>query len=187
MDVTIGISNRHIHLTENTFKMLFGKDASLTKRNDLNQPGEFASNEVLNIKTLKGTIENVRVLGPFRDYNQVEITKTDAYKLGINPPVRKSGNLKGSESVVVVGPRGEMILNESTIIAERHIHMTKEYASMNNFIDGSLVNVIIDTVKPGTILAHIKVSDKAYLEMHLDTDDANAFLLKNGDSVEIIK
>lgn len=184
MKIPIGISNRHIHLKEEIYRQLF--DEEMTKRNDLNQPGEFASNQVLTIKTPKNKIDNVRILGPFRSYNQVEISKTDAYLLGLNPPVRKSGNLDNSDSITLVSPKGEVSLDNVVIIAERHIHMTNDYASQNNFYDKEKVNVKINGDKPGVIEAQIKTSDEAYLEIHLDTDDANAFLLKNNDEVEII-
>jgi len=184
MKIPVGISNRHIHLKEEIYNLLF--DEELTKRNDLNQPGEFASNQVLTIKTAKNKINNVRILGPLRDYDQVEISKTDAYLLGINPPIRKSGDLVNTPAIILVGPKGEVELNNAVIIAERHIHMTNAFALANNFYDDEEVNIKIAGEKPGIIEAKVKTSDEAYLELHLDTDDANAFLLKNNDEVEII-
>ncbi|HOP65947.1 MAG TPA: phosphate propanoyltransferase [Bacilli bacterium] len=186
MKIPVGVSNRHVHLKEETFKELFG-DVSLTKRNDLTQPDEYAANETVMIKTAKDKIEKVRILGPFREYNQVEISKTDAYHLGINPPVRKSGDLENSESITLVGPQKEIFIQNGVIISERHIHMDTSFAKENNFGEDEKVYVKISGVKPGIITASIKTSDNAYLELHLDTDDANAFLLKNGDEVEILK
>jgi len=181
MKIKVGVSNRHIHLKQEDLDVLFGYE--LSKRNDLNQPFEFASNEVLTIKTDKDIIENVRVLGPVRNYTQIEISKTDAYKLGINPPVRNSGDLNDSEVVTLIGPKGSIKTN-GCIIATRHIHITHEDKIKYGFKDKVLVKINGD--KKGIIEVNIKESDKAYFELHLDTDDANAFLLKNGDEVEIV-
>ena len=152
----------------------------------MTQPGQFASTSTLTIKTEKSEIENVRVLGPLRDYTQVEISKTDAYQLGLNPPVRKSGDIKESESITIVGPKGEITIQEGCIIANRHLHVTKEMASEFNLVDDQKILVKINTEKSGTIDAFVKISDDAYFELHLDTDDANAFLLKNNDEVDLI-
>ena len=116
MKVSIGVSNRHVHLTREHFKILFGEGKELEKRNDLTQPGQFASTSIVTIKTDKSEIENVRVLGPFRAYTQVEISKTDDYKLGLNPPIRDSGNLKGSSPITIIGPSGVVDLEEGCII-----------------------------------------------------------------------
>ena len=123
MKVTIGVSNRHVHLKEEHLYELFGDDYKLEKRNDLTQPGQFASTALVSLKTSKGILENVRVLGPLRNYTQVEISKTDAYKLGVNPPVRNSGDLDNSESITIIGPRGEITIEEGCIIATRHIFL----------------------------------------------------------------
>lgn len=185
LKIKVGVSNRHVHLTKEHFITLFGKK-TLTKLRDLNQIGEYASNEVVAIKTNKNTINNVRVIGPFRDYTQVEISKTDAYKFGLNPPIRKSGDIKNSESITVIGPNGEITIKEGCIIANRHIHMTKAEAAQYNVEDDQKVLIKINTEKKGIIEAFIKISDNAYFELHLDTDDANAFLLKNDDEVDLI-
>ena len=183
--VTVGVSARHAHLTKEVYEQLFG-DTNIEKRNDLNQVGEFASSSVVNIKTEKGILENVRVLGPFREYNQIEVSKTDAYKLGVNPPVRASGDLASSTPVTLVGPKGEVSLNEGLIIPERHIHMNELKAQELGLKDGEKVIVVIGGEKIGTIEAFVKISDNGFYEIHLDTDDANAFLLKNNDEVNII-
>ena len=183
MVIPVGVSARHVHLNEETFKKLFGKD-DLTKFKDINQPGLYAAEETVTIKTLKGEFNNVRILGPLRDYNQVEISKTDAYVLGINPPVRNSGNFDSAASVTVVGPCGEVTV-DAVIIAERHIHMSEEQAKELNLSNGQSVVVKIGGIKPGTIIAKIKTSKEAYLELHLDLDDANGFLLKQDDKVDV--
>ncbi len=182
MKVKVGISNRHVHLKQSDLDILFGKE--LTIKNKINQPGQFASNELVTIKTDKSEINNVRVLGPVRNYTQIEISKTDAYKLGLNPPVRTSGDLENSEVVTIIGPNGSIKTN-GCIIADRHLHITNQDKEKYNMPDKILVKV--GGIKPGVIEVNVKASEEAYFEIHLDTDDANAFLLKNGDEVEIIK
>ena len=175
MKVSIGVSNRHVHLKEDDFHMLFGNDCIMENIKNLNQPGQFSSNLFVTIKTDKSCIEKVRVLGPLRDYTQVEISKTDAYKLGLNPPVRDSGDLKDSETVTIIGPKGELLAKESCIIATRHIHLTKDHMREYNLEGKKTVSVLIDGEKGGIINnVHLKVADNSYFEMHLDTDDANA-------------
>lgn len=185
IDMNVGISNRHVHLTEDDFKKLFNnKELEAVKY--LNQPGQFASNLKVTIKTGKSEISDVRVLGPLRDYTQVEISKTDAYKLGLNPPVRESGNLKGSEDITIIGDN-EITLKECTIIATRHIHASKEDLVKYNLDASKKYKVKINGEKGGIINnVSIKVSDKAFFEMHLDTDDGNGHLLKCGDTATII-
>ena len=125
MKVSVGVSNRHVHLKQSDLEKLFGKDYELENIGNLNQPGQFKSSSLVTIKTKKNEINNVRVLGPIRDYTQIEISKTDSYKLGLNPPVRNSGDLSDSEKIVIVGPKGE-IETDGCIIATRHIHILKE-------------------------------------------------------------
>lgn len=187
MKISIGVSNRHIHLTKKHLDILFGLDYELKKKNDLTQPNQFACYETVTIKTEKSEINNVRVLGPTRNYTQVEISKTDAYKLGLNPPVRDSGDIKNSSEIMVVGPNGEVKLEEGCIIPTRHIHLTKEHAKMYGLENKETVNIKLDGEKGGIISnVHLKVMDEAFFELHLDTDDANAHLIKNGDIGEII-
>ena len=185
MKVTVGISAHHVHLTKATFFKLFGLN-EMEKRNDLNQIGEFASNHLVTIKNGDRTIENVRVLGPFRTYNQVELSQTECIKLKINTTPRRSGDIKDTPGVTLIGPNGEIELKEGVIIAERHLHITKEEAEKLNISDKQKLRVKVNTIKDGEISVFAKVSDNAYFEIHLDTDDANAFLLKNNDEVEIL-
>ncbi len=185
IDMNVGISNRHVHLTEDDFKKLFN-DKKLEVVKYLNQPGQFASNLKVTIKTEKSEISGVRVLGPLRDYTQVEISKTDAYKLGLNPPVRESGNLSGSADITIIGDN-EVKVKECTIIATRHIHATKEDLEKYNLDASKKYKVRIYGEKGGIInKVSIKISDKSFFEMHLDTDDGNGHLLKCGDKVTII-
>ena len=183
MKIPVGVSARHVHLTKDVYFKLFGRE-ELTKFKDINQPGLYAAEETVSIKTDKYSFDNVRILGPLRDYNQVEISKTDSYHLGIKPPVRCSGDLSGAESITIVGPLGEVVVN-AAIIAERHVHMSLDDAKKNNLVDGQSVLIKIKTEKPGVIVAKLKVSEKAYLELHLDLDDANGFLLNQNDEVDM--
>lgn len=187
MKVSIGVSNRHVHLTKEHLEVLFGEGYELQKKNDLTQPGQYASTALVTIKTEKSEINNVRVLGPTRSYTQVEISKTDAYKLGLNPPVRNSGDLQGSESITIVGPKGSIRVDECCIIAARHIHILPSQVKSYGLEGIEKVNVKLNGEKGGIITnVYLKVSNEAFFELHLDTDDANAHLVKNGDIGEII-
>jgi putative phosphotransacetylase len=185
MKVSVGVSNRHIHMNDSDFKLLFG-DIDLPIRNYVNQPGQFASTLTVTLKGPKGKIENVRVVGPKRNYTQVEISKTDARVLGLNPPIRDSGDLRDASSITI--ENGSVSIERPCcIIANRHIHVDSKIREEYGLEDVNEVSVRVSGLKSG-ILEHVylKDSDKAYFEMHIDTDDANAFLIKNNDEVEII-
>ncbi len=185
--VKIGVSQRHIHLSREDLDILFGKGYELTPKKVL-MGREFASEEVVTLvgPSLKA-IENVRVLGPVRKNTQVEISRTDTFVLKVSPPVRPSGETRGSEKLVVVGPKGCVYLKEGVIIANRHIHLTPDFADKMGLSDNDLVDVVIDGVKPTKFYdVQIRVRDDFNIEMHIDTDDANSSGLKNGDVVHII-
>ena len=188
-DIKVGVSARHVHLSREDLDTLFGKGFELTKKKTL-MGREFASDQQV---TLVGpslrAIENVRVLGPVRKNTQVEISRTDTFVLKVSPPVRPSGDIKGSEKLVIVGPKGSVYLKEGVIIANRHIHLTPEYAHKNGINDGDYVDVLVDgSVKPTKFFdVQVRVRDDFNVEMHIDTDDANACGIKNGDTVKIIK
>lgn len=187
MKVSIGVSNRHVHLNEKDLEVLFGAEYELEKIRDINQPGQFASKETVTLLTEKGSIDNVRVLGPIRSYTQVEISKTDAYKLGINPPVRDSGDLDGSAPISLIGPAGRVDLDSGCIIANRHIHITPKQMEMYGLEGMDTVDVILPGIKGGILHnVALKVSDASYFELHIDTDDANAHLVTSSDFAEII-
>lgn len=183
MNIKVGISRLHVHLTEDDFEILFNKE-NLTKKNDLTQKGQFAANETVTIKGPKNELKNVRIIGPFRNYTQVEISKTDAYFLGVNPPIRTSGDLDGAENITIINGNKE-ITRESCIIANRHIHITKEEQQKLGLNDKVKIKVKGD--KP-TILdnVYLKLGDNSTTELHLDTDDANACLLNQQDEVEVV-
>ena len=184
MKVKVEVSNRHVHLTEEVYQQLFTKP--LTKRNDLSQVGDFASNESVTIKTEGGSIENVRIVGPFRSYNQVEIAYSDARCLKINPPVRKSGDVAGSSAITLIGDKGSVMLENACILAERHIHMNPSEATKWNVLNDQTVQVKVEGEKSCLLDAKIKISENGVLAFHIDIDDANATLLKTGDEVEVI-
>lgn len=187
MEVKVGVSNRHVHLCERDFKILFGEDCNLEVKKMLVQPGQFASNCLVTIKTEKSEISNVRVLGPVRSYTQVEVSKTDAFKLGINPPIRDSGDLKGSTGVTLIGPNGSIDLSEGCIIANRHIHITPSEVSKLGLDGVKSVKVKLPGEKGGILYnVFLKVDNNYAFELHIDTDDANAHLINTGDIVEII-
>lgn len=188
-DIPVGVSNRHIHLTREHLEILFGTGYELTHLKDLSQPGQYACKELLTIvgPSLR-PIENVRVLGPLRSSSQVEISMTDSYQLKLKPPVRESGSLAGSAPITIIGPKGVVTLKEGCIIANRHIHMHTSDASAFGVKDGDYVTVDVNGKKRTRWYdVQIRVSDKFALEMHVDTDDANAAGIGNGSKVKLIK
>ena len=183
MLVTVGISNRHIHLTKEDFKTLFGYE-EMTKKVDLSQPNNFACEEVLTVVAGTNYIPRVRVLGDFREHTQVELSQTDVRILGIKAPVRQSGDCSNAGKVTLVGPAGQLNV-DSAIIAERHIHITKEKKEELGLPD--VVSLKVSGEKSGVLGdVHLRIGDKAYYEAHLDTDDANAFRITADQEVEII-
>ncbi len=188
MKVKIGVSARHVHLCEKDFKYLFGESASLTFKSDLSQQGEYSCYETVTLKTEKNMIQNVRIIGPLRDKTQVEISRTDAYVLGINPPVRISGDVENSEKITLISKDKELNLIEGCIISARHIHMSERDSFKLGYFNNQKVRVLIKGEK-GAILDNvfIKVKDTYSLELHLDTDDANAMLVNSGDTCEVIE
>jgi putative phosphotransacetylase len=187
--VPIGVSNRHIHLNKADLATLFGEGYELTPLKDLSQPGQYACKELLTIvgPSLR-PIENVRVLGPVRSKSQVEISATDSYVLKVKPPVRESGNIAGSAGIRIIGPKGVVELNEGCIIANRHIHMSPADAAKFGVKDGDAVTVDVNGKRRTRWYdVQIRVSDAFCLEMHIDTDDANAAGIGNGFKVKVVK
>lgn len=187
--IPVGVSVRHVHITQEHLEKLYGPGYKLTKKTDLTQPGEFAANEVVTVVGPKlRSIPNVRILGPVRSRTQVELAKTDGITLGLNPPVRKSGDLAGSESVTLVGPEGSLTLKEGAIRANRHIHMGPEDARKFDVKDDDIVSVEVSGDKSLVFNnVQVRVHEGWILEMHLDTDDANAADINCGTSVKLIK
>ena len=189
-EIPVGISNRHIHLTKEDLETLFGAGYELTHLKDLSQPGQYACKETLTIVgPSMRAIEGVRVLGPLRKASQVEISVTDSYVLKVKPPVRESGDIAGSAPVTIVGPKGIVELKEGCIIANRHIHMHTSDAARYGVKDGDYIDVdaMSGTKRTRWFDVQVRVSEKFCLEMHVDTDDANAVGYKNGYKVTVVK
>ena len=182
-DINVRISNRHVHLTKETYEMLF--DEELTKKYSLNQVGEFASNQTLTLRNGDKVIERVRVCGPFRKYNQIEVSKKDTRTLGINPPVRRSGDLDNTPEITLETEKNSVRTN-GLIIMSRHVHMTEEDALKYGVVDKQKVYIKIDNEKGGLAMAEIKISDNGYYEAHFDTDDGNSFLIEDNDKAKMI-
>jgi len=189
-EIPVGISNRHIHLTQEHLEILFGKGYTLTHLKDLSQPGQYACKETLTIVgPSMRSIEGVRVLGPLRRASQVEISVTDSYVLKVKPPVRESGKLQGSAPITIIGPKGIVQLSEGCIIANRHIHMSPDDAAHFGVKDGDYIDVDATTGTKRTrwFDVQVRVHKDFRLEMHVDTDDANAVGFKNGSTVVPVK
>lgn len=186
--VPTGISVRHVHLEHSHLEKLFGPGYQLTFRKDLSQPGQFAAEETVDLIGPKGTIKKVRILGPVRKQTQVELALSDGRRLGIQPPVRTSGDLGGSPGIIIRGPLAEITISEGVIIADRHIHMTPKLAQRYQVTNGEKVRVVIEGEKSGSFDdVTIRVSEQYALDFHIDTDDGNAFLLKQGQLVSLVK
>lgn len=186
--IPVGVSNRHLHLKQEDLYTLFGETFELSIAKELSQPGEFAANETVKVIGTKGEFPSVRILGPVRKFTQLEISKTDSFFLGVKVPLRSSGDIEGTPGIKLVGPKGELDLQEGVIIAERHIHMTPGDAANFDVRDGEYVSVKSEGERSlvfNKVL--IRVKDTYALDMHIDTDEANASGLKTGDQVEIVK
>ena len=167
-------SARHIHVCDATLAILFGEGATLTNKKDLSQPGQFACEEKVEVVGPKGSLK-MSILGPTRPADQVEVSYTDARALGITPPVRESGDVAGTPGVKLVGPCGEVEINEGVMVAKRHIHMTPEDAAEIGVEDKQIVKVQLDTARPLIFDdVVVRVSPKFALAMHIDTDECNA-------------
>jgi putative phosphotransacetylase len=185
--VPIGISARHIHLSPEHIEVLFGKGYKLKELKALSQPGQFAAEETVAIEGPNGKFDKVRILGPARGKTQIEISRTDAFMLGVNPPVRESGHIEGTPGLKVRGPKGEIDLQQGVIVAARHIHFHTEDARKWGIQDKQRLKVRVNGERPlifEDVIA--RVSDQYALDMHIDTDEGNAAGVKSGDMAEIV-
>ena len=174
--VLVETSARHVHVTEEHLKVLFGEGATLTKKKDLSQPGQYACEERVTVVGPKKSLERVSILGPARTATQVELSLTDARSIGVNAPVRESGDIAGSAPCKLVGPAGEVELSEGVIVAKRHIHLTPEDAAEFGVSDKQIVSVKIDSDGRSLTFGDVvvRVSPKFKAAMHIDTDESNA-------------
>lgn len=186
--IPVGVSNRHCHLTQAHFQMLFGRQAEPKKARDIKQPGFWAAEETIDVKGPKGAIQKVRLVAPYRSHTQIEIAVTDAVGIGIIPPVRESGDVKGSTGAVLIGPAGRIEIKEGVIVARRHLHFSPAQAETLGVASGEVVRVRAGTGRGRSTVFEdviVRVSDKYSLEFHVDTDEANAAAIKTGDIVHI--
>lgn len=184
----VGVSNRHLHITQEDLEKLFGPGTTLTKFRDLSQTGQFACNEMVSLVTCKGQLDKVRILGPVRKETQVEVTVTDSFKLGVMIPIRESGNIDQTPGIKLIGPKGSIDLEKGVIIASRHIHMSPKDAENFGVKNGDIVSV--KSEGPRSVIFNkvvIRVRDDFVLDLHIDTDEANAAFIKTGDMLEVIR
>ena len=176
--VMVETSARHVHVTEETLEILFGKGYQLTKKKDLSQPGQFACEERVQVIGPKNSFPAVSILGPTRPADQVELSASDARSIGVAAPVRESGDIAGSGACKLVGPKGEVELKEGVIVAKRHIHMTPEDAENYGVKDKQVVSVKIDSPERSLVFGDVvvRVSPKFKLAMHIDTDESNVVM-----------
>jgi putative phosphotransacetylase len=188
LSIPVGVSNRHCHLTEEHFKILFGREAAPRKVKDIKQPGFYAAEEMIDVKGPKGVIKKIRLVAPYRARTQIEIAVTDAFAIGINPPVRESGDVQGSAGATLIGPAGSVDIKEGVIVAQRHLHFSPDEAKALGVASGEVVRVRAGTGKGRSTVFEdvvVRVSDKYSLEFHVDTDEANAAGIKTGDVAHI--
>lgn len=186
--IPVGISNRHVHLSQKDLDCLFGVGYQLTKMKDLSQPGQYACKEMVILCGPKGAIEKVRVLGPVRSQTQVEILQGDSFKLGIPAPVRLSGDLQGTPGITIVGPKGSVQIREGVMVAQRHIHMSCEDAKAFGVADGEVVSIEVAGPRGGIYhQVAIRANATSALEFHVDTEEANAMNLTPESTIAIIK
>lgn len=186
-NIPVGVSNRHIHLSQEDLEVLFGRGYSLNILKDLSQPGQYASKETVTICGPKGVIENVRILGPTRNKTQVEILSGDSFKLGINPSIKMSGDLEGTPGITLVGPKGSVMIKEGVIIAQRHIHMNNKDAEELKVKDGQVVSIEVEGLRGGVYNnTIIRANDNSQLECHIDIEEANAMGINNKSKIKII-
>ena len=182
----IALSNRHIHLSQKDLNTLFGEGYQLTRTKDLSQPGQYACEEKVDIIGPKGPLKGVRVLGPIRSRTQIEISISDAFKLGVTPVVRNSGDVEGTPGAKIVGPKGEIEMEDGVIVAARHIHMHTSDGEKFGVKDGDIVKVRTEGMR-AVVFENVlvRVKDNFALEMHVDIEEGNAAGVKNGDLVEL--
>ncbi|USG65543.1 phosphate propanoyltransferase [Brevibacillus ruminantium] len=185
--IPVGVSNRHVHLSPEDVETLFGPGYQLTPLRELSQPGQFACQETVTIVGPKGSLHGVRILGPARGVSQVEISRTDSFQLGVNAPVRMSGDLAGTPGLILVTAKGSRVLESGVIVAKRHVHMSVEEAAEYQVKDGD--TLILQTTSERPIIypdVVVRVNPRFSLDFHVDLDEGNAAHLKTGDRVQVI-
>jgi putative phosphotransacetylase len=185
--IPVGVSNRHVHLSSEHVEALFGSSYKLTPLRELSQKGQFAASETVTLVGPKGIIQHVRILGPSRGATQVEISRTDGFELGVQPPVRLSGDIQGTPGINLVGASGAVVLSQGLIIAKNHVHMSPVEAQSFQVNQGD--RVMVQTIGERPLIfadTIVRVSAHFSLDFHIDIDEANAAHLNTGDSVQVI-
>ena len=188
LDIPAGVSVKHCHLTREHFKILFGPNAEPKRVKDIKQPGFFAAEEMIDVKGPKGVLKKIRLVAPYRDHTQIELAATDAMAIGLKPPVRESGDVKGSAGATLIGPMGQVDIKEGVIIAQRHLHFSPSEAQSLGIASGEVVRVRAGTGKGRSVVFEdvvVRVGPKYSLEFHVDTDEANTAGIVTGDVVHI--
>jgi putative phosphotransacetylase len=185
--VHIGVSARHIHLSQAHIEILFGQGYTLHEFKSLSQPGQFAAEEVVSVQGTKGRMDKIRILGPARSETQLEVSRTDSFSLGLNPPLRQSGDIVGTPGIKIIGPAGEVELQQGVIVAARHIHFHTSDAEAWGIVDKQMLKVKLNGERP-LILENVlaRVSGQFALDLHIDTDEANAAGVRTDEYAEII-
>ncbi|MFH2203792.1 MAG: phosphate propanoyltransferase [Elusimicrobiota bacterium] len=187
--IPVGISHRHFHITREHWEILFGKGTEPSVHRQLGQPGFWAAKEKVDMEGPKGRINGVRLVAPYRPHTQSEVSRSDARVLGLDPPVRGSGDLKGAAPIRFIGPKGSLEVREAVIIAQRHLHLHPDDSRRMGIADGEIVRVRAGIGGQRELVFEevlARVSDKFALEFHIDSDEANAAWLSNGDFVHVV-
>lgn len=187
-EIPVGVSNRHIHLSQADLNSLFGEGYQMTKFKDLSQPGQYACKEMVTICGPKGAIEKVRILGPIRNNTQVEVLTGDSFKLGVASQPKLSGDLSGTPGITLIGPKGSVQTTEGLIVAQRHIHMTIKDAQNFGVHDGQMVSIQFEGPRGGIYNnVAVRANDASALECHIDTEEANAMNINSLSKAIIVK
>ena len=187
-EIPVGVSHRHVHLSQADLNILFGESYQLTKLKDLSQPGQYACKETITICGPKGAIEKVRILGPVRRKTQVEVLAGDSFKLGVVSQVKMSGDLNGTPGITLIGPKGSVQIQEGVIVAQRHIHMSLKDAEFFGVHDGQIVSIKVDGLRGGIYdNVVIRANNSSALECHIDIEEANAMNINNQSKIKIVK
>ncbi|WBW94911.1 phosphate propanoyltransferase [Oceanirhabdus sp. W0125-5] len=188
MTIPVELSGRHVHLSKESVDILFGKGYELTPKRELSQPGQYLCHEKVTLIGPNGTFHNVAVLGPIRSITQVELSKTDCRSLGIEAPVRESGDIKGSASIVILGQKGILMIQEGVIVAKRHLHITPEDAKRFNVKDKEIIGIEIISDR-SMVLNNVvvRVNENYRTRIHMDYDEGNACSYEKGTTAKIIK
>ncbi|MBS4024723.1 MAG: phosphate propanoyltransferase [Clostridia bacterium] len=188
MQITVGVSARHIHLSQGDLNILFGENYELTPERYLSIATQYICKERLTVEGSKGRLENMGLIGPVRPHTQVEISKTDGVKIGVIPPIRLSGDIEGSERAILIGPKGKVLLEEGVIVAKRHIHMTERDAAEYEFKHKDYSMVVVKGLRSLVFdFVVVRVApENTHTEIHLDTDESNTADLQTGDVVTVL-